>query len=187
MNLMDWAAKGMTFDEYVESMKVNKEELLYIYKEVKLPEAALQTFQQGSSKNWIVIVLAADWCGDALACVPVVKRICEAAQFSMHLLIRDENLELMDQYLTNGTARAIPIFIFVDEQGKEQAVWGPRSKEVQDMITELRSKLPSQDDPTFEEKQKAMYQSFRERLVNDTSIWTSIINSVEERLRPVLF
>ena len=36
-----------------------------------------------------------------------MKRISEVANIDMSLLIRDENLELMDQYLTNGTARAI--------------------------------------------------------------------------------
>lgn len=38
-----------------------------------------------------------------------MKRISEVANIDMRLLIRDENLELMDQYLTNGTARAIPL------------------------------------------------------------------------------
>ena len=52
-----------------------------------------------------------------------MKRISEVANIDMSLLIRDENLELMDQYLTNGTARAIPIFIFIDKDGNEQAVW----------------------------------------------------------------
>ena len=51
-----------------------------------------------------------------------MKRISEVANIDMSLLIRDENLELMDQYLTNGTARAIPIFIFIDKDGNEQAV-----------------------------------------------------------------
>ena len=52
-----------------------------------------------------------------------MKRISEVANIDMSLLIRDENLELMDQYLTNGTTRAIPIFIFIDKDGNEQAVW----------------------------------------------------------------
>lgn len=51
-----------------------------------------------------------------------MKRISEVANIDMRLLIRDENLELMDRYLTNGTARAIPIFIFIDKDGNEQAV-----------------------------------------------------------------
>ena len=43
----------------------------------------------------------------------------------------------MDQYLTNGTARSIPIFIFIDEKGEEKAVWGPRAKEVQEIVVRV--------------------------------------------------
>lgn len=71
-----------------------------------------------------------------------MKRISEVANIDMSLLIRDENLELMDQYLTNGTARAIPIFIFIDKDGNEQAVWGPRAPKVQELVTSMRATLP---------------------------------------------
>ncbi len=71
-----------------------------------------------------------------------MKRISEVANIEMSLLIRDENLELMDQYLTNGTARAIPIFIFIDKDGNEQAVWGPRAPKVQELVTSMRATLP---------------------------------------------
>lgn len=186
MKLTDWFAKGATFDEYVQSMKVNQEELLHIYKEASLPDETISLLKQGKDKGWKAVVLTADWCGDAMLCVPIVKRMCEAANLDMRFLIRDENLELMDQYLTNGTSRAIPIFIFMNEQGEEKAVWGPRSKEVQDMITSLRAELPAKDDQAFEEKQQAMYVSFRKRLTTDASIWETVVHSVTERLRPVL-
>ena len=54
---------------------------------------------------------------------PIIQRMAEVSQIELRFLIRDENLELMDQYLTNQTARSIPIFIFIDEAGEEKAVW----------------------------------------------------------------
>jgi hypothetical protein len=186
MKLIDWFTKGMTFEEYVQSMQVNKEELLHIYNEVSIPEDTLSLLKKAQEKAWKVVVLTADWCGDAMLCVPILKRICEEANFDMRFLIRDENLELMDQYLTNGTSRAIPIFIFMDAEGNETAVWGPRSQEVQDMITSLRAALPEKDDPAFEEKQKEMYTSFRTKLATDTEIWTTVVNSAADCLRPAL-
>lgn len=186
MKLTDWFAKGATFDEYVENMKVNQKELVHIYKEVSFSNETISLLKQGEEKKWKVVVLTADWCGDAMLCVPVVKRMCEIANFDIRFLIRDENLELMDQYLTNGTSRAIPMFIFMNEQGEEKMVWGPRSNEVQNFITSLRAELPAKDDQLFEEKQQTMYASFRKRLVTDTSIWESVIHSVTERLFPIL-
>ena len=96
--------------------------------------------------------MTADWCGDAMLCVPILMRVAEAAGMELRFLIRDENLELMDQYLTNGKSRSIPIFIFIDADGKERAVWGPRAPEVQRLIEEMRASLPPKDDPQFEEE-----------------------------------
>ena len=107
MNLQQWADKGMSFDTYVNEMQVNQYELLHIYNNFLIPNELLPVLEERQNDGWRVIVLTADWCGDALLCVPVMKRISEVANIDMRLLIRDENLELMDRYLTNGTARAI--------------------------------------------------------------------------------
>ena len=82
-----------------------------------------------------------------------MKRISEVANIEMSLLIRDENLELMDQYLTNGTARAIPIFIFIDKDGNEQAVFEYALQKYK--ISNFNARyITRKEDPTFEEKQK---------------------------------
>ncbi|MBL1639695.1 thioredoxin family protein, partial [Klebsiella pneumoniae] len=91
------------FDTYVNEMQVNQYELLHIYNNFLIPNELLPVLEERQNDGWRVIVLTADWCGDALLCVPVMKRISEVANIEMSLLIRDENLELMDQYLTNGT------------------------------------------------------------------------------------
>ena len=181
MDLKDWFAKGMTLQEYIDSMQVNKEEMMSIYEKFRLTDAERSFFEQWRPKAWKVIVLTADWCGDAMLCVPIMMHITEAAAMDMRLLIRDENLELMDQYLTNGKSRSIPIFIFIDQEGTEQAVWGPRAPEVQQLIDEMRSKLPDQDDPRFEEEQKRMYNSFKQKVLTDTDLWRSVSRSVQER------
>lgn len=182
MTLKDWFQKGMTYEQYVDGMNVNRDTMLRIYDQVQLTDEEKAFFSQLKSKKWRVIVLTADWCGDAMLCVPILKRVAEVAQFDLCMLIRDENLELMDQYLTNGKSRSIPIFIFIDEQGEQKAVWGPRSKEVQQMIEQMRSELPDKEDPTFEEKQKQMYRHFKEKISTDPAIWQTVITSMRQRL-----
>ncbi|SFJ02100.1 thioredoxin family protein [Thermoflavimicrobium dichotomicum] len=182
MQLNDWFHKGMTYEQYVDSMSVNRERMLSIYKKVRLSDEEKTFFAKAQDQNWRVIVLTADWCGDAMLCVPILKRIAEVAHFDLRMLIRDENLELMDQYLTNGKSRSIPIFIFIDPQGEQKAVWGPRSPEVQQIIDEMRSRLPDKEDPQFEEKQLQMYREFQEKISSDPSIWQTVIDSIRERL-----
>jgi len=178
-----WYEKGMTFSQYLENMKVNREELTRVYEQLEFTDEDRALWQDVAKKNGKGIVLTADWCGDAALNVPILQRIAEQSNIEFRYLIRDENLELMDQYLTNGTSRAIPIFVFLDEEGRETAVWGPRAPEVQEMITSLRATLPATDAPDFEEKQKELYRSFKEKITSDPTIWRAVIESVKVKLQ----
>jgi hypothetical protein len=92
-----------------------------------------------SNLKWVV--LTEGWCGDAAQIVPVLNKIAAASngKIELELLLRDENLELMDKYLTNG-GRAIPKLICYDENNNELWNWGPRPKEAQDLIIQLKEK-----------------------------------------------
>ena len=182
MSLNSWFDKGMTFGEYVDSMSVNKEQLQSIYNEVSIPEETVQNLSSLKDKNWKVVALTADWCGDALLNVPVIQKMAEIANIDTRFLIRDENLELMDQYLTNGKSRSIPIFIFMDTEGNEVKVWGPRSEQVEGLVSEMKKDFPAKDDPNFQEKQTAVLKTIRETFVENKELWSSVIESVEQKL-----
>lgn len=181
--LNNWFDKGMTFEQYVTSMKVNREELNRVYEQLVFTEEDLAVWKNMDQQKGKGIVLTADWCGDASMCVPVLQRIAEESNIEWRFLIRDENLELMDQYLTNGKSRSIPIFIFMDEEGNQTHVWGPRSPEVQELVTSIRAQLPANDAPDFEEKQKILFRQFRETITSEPSIWRTVIESVKAKLQ----
>ena len=64
----------------------------------------------------IWLVISEGWCGDAAQNMPVVEKIVdEMPNVEIRYVLRDENLELMDQYLTNG-GRSIPKALFVDTE-----------------------------------------------------------------------
>ncbi|MGG3892224.1 thioredoxin family protein [Metabacillus fastidiosus] len=183
MNLNNWFDKGLTKDQYIEKMSVNKDEMLSIYERFHLNEDDITFLERIQEKNLKVIVLSEDWCGDALVNNPILLKIAEAANIDVRFLLRDENLELMDQYLTNGTSRAIPIYIFIDQDGNEKAVWGPRSQKLQKLVEKERAQLPANDAPDFEEKQASMYKQLRNAYLNDESIWESIAYSIISTLK----
>jgi hypothetical protein len=181
MSLEAWFEKGMTFEEYRTSMQVNQQELSQVYDQLTFTEEDQSTFKEVADRNWRGIVLTADWCGDAALNVPVLQRIAEESNIELRFLIRDENLELMDQYLTNGKSRSIPIFVFINQEGKETMVWGPRAPHVEDLVTSLKSNLPESDSPEFQDAQKNMFREFREKITSDPTIWRTVINSVKEK------
>ncbi|PLS05648.1 thioredoxin family protein [Neobacillus cucumis] len=182
MNLNEWFQKGLTVEEYLHSMKQNKEEMLTIYEKFHLTEEDQTKLSPIKDQNLRVIALSEDWCGDALLNNPILMKIAEAAGMELRFVLRDQNLELIDQYLTNGTSRAIPIYIFIDEEGNEAAVWGPRAPEMQALVTERRAGLPDQDAPDFQEKQMAMYKQLRETYLTDARIWQTVADSIISKL-----
>ncbi len=182
MTLNSWFEKGQMFEQYRSSMKVNQSELTTVYEQLELTEDDQHFLHNLQSRKWRGIVLTADWCGDAALNVPIIQRMAEVSQIELRFLNRDENLELMDQYLTNQTSRSIPIFIFIDEAGEEKRVWGPRAEEVQQLVLSLRNELPDTTAPDFEEKQKNMYREFKEMVTTDPKIWRFVIESVKTKL-----
>ncbi|MGP7817399.1 thioredoxin family protein [Niallia sp. 01092] len=180
--LNEWYDKGTTIEAYIDAMTTNKENLQKIYEGFEFPSDNA-FFDELRRKELRVIVLTEDWCGDAMMNVPILSKLADKAGIRASVLLRDSNLELMDQYLTNGTARAIPIFVFIDKEGKEQAVWGPRAPEVQAFVTELRADLPAKDDPTFEEKQQAVHEKIVDTYVNNTDMWSYVYASLKSKLQ----
>lgn len=84
--------------------------------------------------EWKLLVLLADWCGDAVNSVPVIQRIADAnPAITLRVLERDEHLALMDAHLTNG-ARAIPKVIVYDNEFTERGSWGSRPAPLQQWV-----------------------------------------------------
>ncbi|MDO5655847.1 MAG: thioredoxin family protein [Flavobacteriaceae bacterium] len=73
------------------------------------------------------LIISEGWCSDAAQIIPVVVKIAEANPIlDVKIVYRDQNEELMNQYLTNDS-KSIPIVIGVDKNtGEEKFVWGPR-------------------------------------------------------------
>jgi len=182
MNLNDWFTKAMSPDTYIESMDSHKENLLYIYDNFQVPDDTI-FFEQTKEKNLRAIVLTEDWCGDAMLNVPILLKLSEKAGIDVRMLLRDDNLELMDQYLTNGKSRSIPIFIFIDENGNEVAKWGPRAEKIQEFTDEARSKLPDQDAVDFKEKFNEMLLFITKSFHDNRDFWDEVYYSLKETLK----
>lgn len=178
MDLNQWFQKGLTVDEYINAMTTNKEEMLKIYNQFTLTDEDKNKLEALRPQHLRAIVLSEDWCGDAMLNNPILLKIAEAAGMEVRFVLRDSNLELMDQYLTNGTARSIPIFIFINEEGNEVGVWGPRAPELQDFVMQKRASLPDKDAEDFQDKQKELFKSLRETYQTDAAIWQTVTNSI---------
>ncbi len=103
----------------------------------------LETSQKVASvnKNITLLVVTESWCGDAAPAIPVMNKIAELNdQIELKIALRDENIELMNRFLTNG-AMSIPKLIFWDDDKKEViAVWGPRPKPAAQLVADHKAR-----------------------------------------------
>jgi hypothetical protein len=182
MELKDWFEKGQMPQKYIDSMETHQENLRKVYEHFSVPESEKGNLKQLASQNLKVIVLTEDWCGDAMVNLPILLKMAEAANMDVRTLNRDENLELMDQYLTNGTSRAIPIFIFLDSEFNEEAVWGPRAPVVQQLVDEEKAKLPPRDHESFPDAQKEMIGRLTAQYKANEAIWHEVFQSIKTTL-----
>jgi len=118
--------------------KLNLARMQRLYKTAVIQEPLREAVGQVDiPQTWYILTEA--WCGDAAQILPIIT----AASLSnplitVRFLLRDENPELMDAYLTNG-GRSIPKLIAVDEDFNELFTWGPRPASAQALLREYKA------------------------------------------------
>jgi thioredoxin-like negative regulator of GroEL len=126
-----------TYDQFREEAK--KHEALWrgIYEHMHLSEEVTSRLLELPGKR-NVVVLAEDWCGDAASLVPILAKVADAApdRIDLRVLSRDENLDVMDCFLSHG-GRSIPVAIILDEDMQLLGWWGPRPAPAQAMFRQL--------------------------------------------------
>ncbi|GGI02291.1 thioredoxin family protein [Mammaliicoccus vitulinus] len=175
--LVTYYEQAQPIKEYVNEMTTNKDQLLDIYQSFQLPKND-ERLDKIKDKNYKVLVITEDWCGDAMMNIPVLLNIADYANIEVKVFHRDEDTNLIDQYLTNGTARSIPIFVFLNENHEQEHVWGPRAISVQKHVEILRKDLPSKDDSTYAEKEKEVHHQIHEAYQNNTQFWDDVYESI---------
>ena len=90
------------FDEYYRSSPLSEDDLAFFRRAASVPHGAVN-----------IVALGEAWCGDVYRELPTVARIAEASGMNLRIFLRDENPDIMDQFLSNnGKSRAIPVFVF---------------------------------------------------------------------------
>lgn len=129
-------------EERTHYSELNETRMHRLDKTMKITEAnsaKLKTL----NKSYLWIVLTESWCGDAAQIVPILNKMAlEANQkIELKLVLRDENEDLMNHFLTNK-GKAIPKLIIIDKAtGSVVGDWGPRPQGAIDLIESYKGKF----------------------------------------------
>ena len=114
-------AQGMTTDQYINIIKVNKEPFLQIHSGVEIPGNVLDYFN-GLAHPVKLAVFTSDWCGDAMSTTPAILRLADASDnVRLGVFNRDDELELTNSFLPEHRAGTVPVFVVFDQNMGEVA------------------------------------------------------------------
>jgi len=157
---------GLTFAEYFDAMKqktnainLSKEDLIdlehvklnyqrssRILRTHKINDNLFHLIKQISSLQ-IWMLLTEDWCGDSAQNIPYIVKMAECnSMINLRILLRDQNTDIIDLYLSDSNSRSIPKLVAFNENGDELFQWGPRPKEAQELVRKLKSEGLSKEE-----------------------------------------
>ena len=148
--------RAMSYAVYLASIEVNRDQFQRYDDLATLSPDDVAFFKRAvaaPSGPVKMLVIAEAWCPDVYRGVPVFVRIAEASGMELRIVLRDENPDIMDEFLLDGRARAIPVAVFYTDDLRYIAHWTERPAVAQVEVRRLRAQLsalhPTADRPTM--------------------------------------
>lgn len=128
--------------ERIEATKINAQRMKRIDKQIKINDV-LRFALENINNKWTWILIAESWCGDGAQNIPLIAMMAKhSVNIELKIILRDENPDIIDAHLTNGS-RAIPKLICINsETGEEIGTWGPRPLAIQNLVKAYKIQNP---------------------------------------------
>jgi len=153
-------SNGLTYTEYLEQIKVNKDWFERLYDNFQLQPEDAQFFReaaQNPSGPARMLVVGEDWCPDVYRGMPMLARLAEAAEIEMRVFPRDENLDIMNEFLKEGKFQSIPAAVFYTRDHQYICHWIERparaTREMAEIASQVKQEMP--DAPEAEQRAAA--------------------------------
>ncbi len=155
--LVDGKSTGNEQSEALTNYSMlNDRRMKRLDKTLKINGFVAETFSKAKT-NITWLVLTEGWCGDAAQSLPVINKLSEMNEgIDLRIISRDENDELMNNFLTNG-GKSIPKLIAYNKDTSEVVdTWGPRPSVATKMVHDYKAAHGSLD-PQFKEDLQVWY------------------------------
>lgn len=131
-------------DALLNYSMLNDKRMARLDKKIKLSDETIERLNKiEKEQTWLLITEG--WCGDAAHVLPVMNKMSnENEHINLKVVLRDENVALMNQFLTNGSM-SIPKLVVLDKEDNVISSWGPRPSIATKMVNDYKEKHGSLD------------------------------------------
>ena len=126
-------------DALLNYSMLNDKRMARLDKKIKLSDTTIERLNKiKNAQTWLLITEG--WCGDAAHILPVMNKMStENENINLKVVLRDENPELMNHFLTNGSM-SIPKLVVLGTNDEVISSWGPRPSIATKMVTDYKEK-----------------------------------------------
>ncbi len=169
-------AAGFTYADYIAQIKVNRDKFEQYYESARLTDDDAAFFRRAKDAGATrMLILGEDWCPDVFRGMPVLIKIAEAAGMETRIFPRDENLDIMNEYLKDGEFMSIPVPVFYTESMDEIGHWHERpvsaNEEMPKLTEQTQAEMPDADEQEFRrtvrERMQARYPDWQVETVRE--------------------
>lgn len=153
-------AQGLTYQQWMEQIDRNKERFVENYEGFQPDPGDIEKLKSLVARGVTrCLALGEPWCPDVFRGLPAIARACEQSGMELRIFFRDQNLDIMNEFLKRGEFQSIPTLVFYTKDHKYLGHWIERAqKAVQEMpqLTAISSKLR---DPEISQEERQKYMA----------------------------
>ena len=129
-------AQGISYKEWAETIDRNQEKFEDNYKGTNPDAGEIAKMKAAAAKLGGVTCMAIGeaWCPDVVRGMPAAAKMCEAAGIPLKIFFRDQNLDIMNEFLYKGEFQSIPTLVFYDNDMNVLGVFHDRAQKARDEI-----------------------------------------------------
>jgi hypothetical protein len=119
-------AQGLTYEQWMAAIDRNQDRFQENYEATELSEEDVRAFRElvaGPDGPARCLALGEAWCPDVFRGLPVMARIAEASGMELRVFFRDQNKDIMAEFLNQGEHESIPTFVFYTHDHRYLCHW----------------------------------------------------------------
>ena len=134
-------AQGQPYNEWIKGIDRNLERFQENYDGTHISDedaAALKELVARPNGPARCLALGEAWCPDVFRGLPVMARIAEAGGMDLRVFFRDQNNDIMAEFLKHGEHESIPTLVFYTKDHEYIAHWIERPAKANEEMSELQ-------------------------------------------------
>jgi hypothetical protein len=153
-------AQGLSYEQWLAQIETNQERFKENYEEFQLSAEEATAFKDlvarpdGPAK---CLALGEAWCPDVFRGLPVIARIAEASGMELRVFFRDQNKDIMAEFLNQGEHESIPTLVFYTRDHRYLGHWIERAALANEEMPKLRELTAPLRDPDLPAEKRQEY------------------------------